>query len=97
MGFLLTILTIQGLPVVVDEIGWRAAMPLLALGPAGGVLAMAALRRVYAPNGSAGVSSARGTSIAVIGPIARRSELPGRRSPRPATGSRSGTASPKSL
>jgi MFS family permease len=45
LGFLLTVVTIQALPVAVDELGWRAAMPLLALGPLAGTVAMAGLRR----------------------------------------------------
>ena len=44
-GFLLTILTIQGLPVAVDELGWQGAVPLLALGPLAGTLAMGLLNR----------------------------------------------------
>ncbi len=36
IGFLLTVLTIQRLPVAVDLLGWQGAMPLLALGPAVG-------------------------------------------------------------
>jgi MFS family permease len=45
VGFLLTIVTIQGLPVAVDAIGWRGALPLLAIGPLAGTVAMALLRR----------------------------------------------------
>lgn len=45
LGFLLTVLTIQALPVSVDAIGWRASIALLALGPAVGIVAMARLRR----------------------------------------------------
>ena len=44
-GFLLTVVTIQALPALADAVGWRAAMPLLALGPLAGTAAMAALRR----------------------------------------------------
>ena len=47
-GFLLTILTIQGLPVAVDELGWQGALPLLALGPLAGTLAMGLLNRDHA-------------------------------------------------
>lgn len=36
LGFSLTIVSIQGLPLAVDAFGWRAAMPLLALGPFAG-------------------------------------------------------------
>ena len=45
LGFLLTIVTIQALPVVVDAVGWRGALPLLAIGPVLGTIAMALLRR----------------------------------------------------
>lgn len=44
LGFLLTIVTIQGLPLAVDSLGWQGAVPLLALGPAAGVVAMSRLR-----------------------------------------------------
>ena len=44
-GFLLTIVTIQGLPVAVDELGWQGAVVLLALGPLAGTLAMGLLNR----------------------------------------------------
>ena len=44
-GFLLTILTIQGLPEAVDALGWQGAVPLLALGPLAGTLAMGLLAR----------------------------------------------------
>ena len=45
---------------------------------------------------TAGRSSARGTSSAVIGPIARRSVVPGGRSPRAVRGSRGGAGRPNS-
>jgi len=45
LGFLLTCLTIYLLPWVAARMGWRWSMTLLALGPAGGVWAMLALRR----------------------------------------------------
>lgn len=40
VGFLLTLVTIRGLPLVADALTWRWAFPILALGPALGVLAM---------------------------------------------------------
>lgn len=43
-GFLLTILTIQGAPLLAEAIGWRWAFAPLALGPALGVIAMLRLR-----------------------------------------------------
>jgi MFS family permease len=44
MGFLLTLLTIQLIPTLVDIVGWRYAFSFLAIGPAIGVLAMSRLR-----------------------------------------------------
>lgn len=43
LGFLLTVLTINVVPVVVDAAGWRLAVLLLGVGPAAGALAMARL------------------------------------------------------
>jgi MFS family permease len=40
MGFLLTMLTIQLVPLLVEAAGWRWAFPLLALGPAAGIAAV---------------------------------------------------------
>lgn len=37
LGFLLTTLTIQLVPPVVDSVGWRWAFPLLAIGPLAGI------------------------------------------------------------
>ncbi|MEO8333338.1 MAG: MFS transporter [bacterium] len=44
IGFLLTTITIQLVPVVVAMIGWRFAFPMLALGPAMGIAAIRRLR-----------------------------------------------------
>ena len=49
IGFLLSVLTIQVLPLLAGTVGWRAAVPLLALGPLLGVVAMARLRPLLAP------------------------------------------------
>ncbi len=46
LGFLLTMVTIQLVPVLVDSVGWRLAFPVLALGPAAGI---AAIRRLRPP------------------------------------------------
>jgi len=46
LGFLLTCVTIYVLPVVAQAIGWRWTMSVLAPGPALGVWAMLALRRL---------------------------------------------------
>ena len=45
LGFLLTLVTIRGLPLMVSWVGWQWAFTLLALGPVVGVLAMWTLRR----------------------------------------------------
>jgi MFS family permease len=45
MGFLLTMASIQLVPLIVDGAGWRWAFPMLALGPAAGIAAIARLRR----------------------------------------------------
>jgi MFS family permease len=43
LGFLLTMVTIQMIPALVEVAGWRLAFPVLALGPAAGI---AAIRRL---------------------------------------------------
>jgi hypothetical protein len=45
IGFLLTLVTIRTLPALERWLGWQWAFAFLALGPAVGVWAMAALRR----------------------------------------------------
>jgi MFS family permease len=45
LGFLLTVVTIQLLPVVQGAVGWPAAVMMLAIGPILGVVAMQQLRR----------------------------------------------------
>jgi MFS family permease len=45
IGFLLTTLTIQLVPPVVDLVGWRWAFPMLAIGPALGIWSIRALVR----------------------------------------------------
>ena len=45
VGFLLTLVTIRGVPVLADLWTWRWAFPVLALGPALGTIAMVRLRR----------------------------------------------------
>ena len=44
IGFLLTSVTVQLVPVIAGAIGWRYAFPILALGPAIGILAIRRLR-----------------------------------------------------
>jgi MFS family permease len=46
VGFLLSVLTINAVPVLVDLAGWRLAVALLALGPVAGAVAMARLDRL---------------------------------------------------
>lgn len=50
VGFLLTLVTIRGVPVMAEAWGWRWAFPLLAVGPALGIAAMVRLRR--SPHGA---------------------------------------------
>lgn len=45
LGFLLTFVTIRGLPIVAEAWSWRWAFPVLAIGPALGIAAMVRLRR----------------------------------------------------
>ena len=45
LGFLLTTVTIQLVPRIAQQVGWQWAFPVLALGPAFGILAMRAFRR----------------------------------------------------
>ena len=49
LGFLFSVVTIQLLPVAAGLLGWRAAVPLLSVGPLLGAVAMARLRRFPAP------------------------------------------------
>jgi predicted MFS family arabinose efflux permease len=44
IGFLLTTVTVQLVPVVAEQFGWRYAFPVLALGPAIGIAAIRRLR-----------------------------------------------------
>ena len=48
IGFLLTIVTIQLVPALVEPLGWRWAFPALALGPLAGILAIRRLVRLRA-------------------------------------------------
>ena len=45
LGFLLTLVSIRLVPALVERLGWRGVFPILALGPAVGVLCLARLRR----------------------------------------------------
>lgn len=45
VGFLLTLVTIRGVPALAEAWGWQWAFPVLALGPALGIVAMVRLRR----------------------------------------------------
>lgn len=51
LGFLLTMITIQAVPAIVEIAGWRWAFPVLALGPAMGIAAILRFQRIAA-NGS---------------------------------------------
>jgi MFS family permease len=54
LGFLLTTVTIQLIPPVVERLGWAWAFPLLALGPAAGI---AAIRRLLTLKGRHGANN----------------------------------------
>ena len=56
VGFLITVVTIQGVPLVVAARGWPAAIALLGLGPILGAVAMLRLSPLLA--GSRGVPDA---------------------------------------
>ena len=45
LGFLLTLVTIRGVPLLAEAVTWRWAFPVLAVGPALGVAAMVRLKR----------------------------------------------------
>jgi MFS family permease len=45
LGFLLTMVTIQAVPAIVVLAGWRWAFPVLALGPALGIMAIRRFQR----------------------------------------------------
>ncbi len=45
LGFLLTLVTIRGVPMIAESLGWQWAFPWLAIGPALGIAAMVRLAR----------------------------------------------------
>jgi MFS family permease len=49
LGFLLTMVTIQLIPVLVQHVGWPFAFPVLALGPAAGIALIRRLGTRFAP------------------------------------------------
>jgi len=46
VGFLLTLVTIRGVPMIAESLGWQWAFPWLAIGPALGIAAMVRLARI---------------------------------------------------
>ena len=48
VGFLLTLVTIRGVPIIAESAGWQFAFPWLALGPILGLAAMVRLRNIRA-------------------------------------------------
>ena len=63
LGFLLTMVTIQMVPALAAAIGWRGAVPVLAVGPARGLAAIARLGRDPAAGARAArVAGARGAA-----------------------------------
>jgi len=53
LGFLLTMVTIQSIPAIVDWQGWRGAFAMLALGPVAGIWAIRKLMRLRAAEATA--------------------------------------------
>jgi MFS family permease len=56
MGFLLTMVTIQAVPVMVDAVEWRWAFAFLALGPAAGIWSIRRLKAVQGIDSKARVA-----------------------------------------
>jgi MFS family permease len=54
LGFLLTMVTIQMIPALVEAVGWSLAFPVLALGPAAGIAAIRRLAYARHPERSEG-------------------------------------------
>ena len=50
VGFLLTTVTIQGVPLLIPVFGWRWTFAVLALGPAFGILSIRSLKRSRRPH-----------------------------------------------
>lgn len=67
LGFLLTTVTIQLVPPVVDAMGWQWAFPLLAVGPAAGI---AAIRRLLTLKRQLGANNINPDSAAPAAPPA---------------------------
>jgi MFS family permease len=67
LGFLLTTVTIQLVPPVVDAVGWSWAFPLLAVGPAAGI---AAIRRLLTLKRQLGTNNMKPDSAAPAAPPA---------------------------
>lgn len=51
VGFLLTLVTIRGVPMIAESFGWQWVFPWLAIGPALGIVAMVRLSRIRAHEG----------------------------------------------
>ena len=58
LGFLLTTLTIQLVPPVVQRLGWAWAFPLLAIGPAAGIAAIRRLQTLKGRQGADNINAA---------------------------------------
>ena len=79
LGFLLTTVTIQLVPPVVDAVGWQWAFPLLAVGPAAGIAAirrLLTLKRQLGTNNINPDAAARAAPPATPAPSAPGSSLP---------------------
>jgi MFS family permease len=62
LGFVVTMMTLWGVPQAVEHYSWRVALLILAVGPAIGVAAMAAAERRLASAARFDVPAALGTS-----------------------------------
>ncbi|CAN5638287.1 MFS transporter [soil metagenome] len=62
LGFLLTMLPMQLVPVFAARVGWRWSLVFLALGPAAGIFAIKRLARVRTSNGSYLAGGSGGTA-----------------------------------
>lgn len=69
LGFLLTTVTIQLVPPVVEAVGWRWAFPLLALGPVAGI---AAIRRLLTLKRQLSANNMKPDAAAPVAPPSAR-------------------------
>lgn len=76
LGFLLTTVTIQLVPPVVDAVGWQWAFPLLAVGPAAGIAAIRRLLTLKRQLGTNNIKPDSAAAAALPGPPAPSTSFP---------------------